>query len=128
MIIKKMISAIDENNIKEFEILLKNKKFDPSMSDNHAIALASYYGHIEIVKLLLNDPRVDPSFDNNYAISLSYNYNDSNHVSYNNDNNNPYIVELLWKDERVKNTLKKDNLELYNKLKKMDTKIKINKF
>jgi hypothetical protein len=35
---------------------------------------------------------------------------------------------LLWNDQRVKNSLKKDDLELYNKLVKEDIKNKIETF
>ena len=47
------------------EILLKDKRVDPSDKNNQAIRFASYYGNPRIVKLLLKDSRVDPSDENN---------------------------------------------------------------
>ena len=38
------------------------------------------------------------------------------------------MVKLLWNDQRVKNTLKKDDLELYNKLIIQDVKNKVSVF
>ena len=71
---------------------------------------------INKVKILLKNKKVDPSEYNNLAIrTAAYKgYFD--------------IVNLLWNDKRVKNTLKKDNLPLYNQLIKEDIKNKVIKF
>ena len=71
---------------------------------------------IKNVKLLLNHPKVNPSDKDNWAIryaSIEGHYD---------------IVNLLWQDQRVKNTLENDNEKLYNKLIKKDIKEKIGFF
>jgi ankyrin repeat protein len=45
---------------KVVELLLKDKRVDPSDCDNDAIKWASKNGHLEIVKLLSEDKRVNP--------------------------------------------------------------------
>ena len=72
--------------------------------------------NINNVKLLLNDKRVDPSDDNNWAIKLA---SQNGHVD---------IVNLLWQDQRIKNSLENDDKELYNKLIKNDIKDKVKDF
>ena len=56
------------------------------------------------------------SDDNNYIIRFAYNegYLD--------------IVNLLWQDQRVKDTLENDDKELYNELIKNDIKDKVEDF
>ena len=67
--------------------------YDPSADDNWAIRLASYSGHLEVVKELLKDKRVDPSADDNWAISwASY----SGHLE---------VVKELLKDKKVRKNL-----------------------
>jgi hypothetical protein len=97
------------------ELLLKDKRVDPSDDHDWAIRYASINGHWDIVKLLLKDERINPAVDQNRAIIFSY-----RHYSK--------ITELLWDDQRVKNTLKKDHITLYKKLMKEDVKSKIREF
>jgi ankyrin repeat protein len=80
-------SQFDNKEI--MELLLQDKRVDPSAHNNFAIQMASYAGHTEIVKLLLQDKRVDPSADNNYAIRLA---------SY---AGRTEVVKLLLQDRRV---------------------------
>ena len=77
---------------------------------------ASRHGHINIVELLLNDSRVNPSDDENGAIEAA------SHEGRNE------VIELLWQDKRVKNTLQRDCIDLYNKLMKQEVKNKVNEF
>ena len=107
---------MENSYYKMIELLLKDKRIDPSGENNWAISYASSLGQYELVKLLLEDKRVSPTAEENYAIKSAYSSR-----SYN-------IVELLWKDKRVKNTLKNDFLELYNKLIPEDIKNKVDKF
>ena len=71
---------------------------------------------IKIVKLLIKDKNVDPSYCSNSAICNSFyrGYTD--------------IIDFLIKDSRVKNTLKNDNLEIYNNLLKFVVQNKIGEF
>jgi ankyrin repeat protein len=98
-----------------FKMLL-NTPANPAYDNDFAIQISSENGHTEMVEILLNDPRVNPSNDHNCAIRWAY------------SNEQTHIVELLWKNEKIKNTLKNDNIDLYNKLVKQDIKNKVNKF
>ena len=85
-------------------ILLQQKSTNPNINNSEPLILATQYGHFETVKLLLNDPRVDPVGICNIPIKSA---------SFNNDEK---IIQLLWSDERIKNTLENDDLQLYNEL------------
>jgi hypothetical protein len=108
--------AVEDNNIEKIKELLTLTDISPAYNDNNPIGTAAESGCLEIVRLLLNDPRVDPSDSSNYAIKLAHH------------NSATETVELLWSDQRVKDTLKKDKIELYNQLMKEDIKNKISEF
>ncbi len=133
----KFYTFIEQNDIENVKLFLKNKKIDVSAEDNWAIELASTNGHFDIVELLLNDKRVDPSDNRNWVIQATYkkayykifdsiNNKNFNIFSFNNEYVN--IIKLLWKDERVKSSLKNDDDELYDKLIKQDISDKIEEF
>tara|TARA_B100000073_G_scaffold341533_1_gene343062 strand:- start:1311 stop:1730 length:420 start_codon:yes stop_codon:yes gene_type:complete len=134
----KLYTCIKKNDIENVKLLLKNKKVDVSDEDNLAIELASTSGHFDIVKLLLDDKRVDPTDNRNWTIQSTYekayydilaSLNDKknfNIFSFNNKYVN--IIKLLWRDERVKSSLKNDDNELYDKLIKQDISDKIEEF
>ncbi len=82
-------NLIQYKHLNLFNILLNNKKIDPSINNNTIIKNSSQYGYLEIVKLLLNDKRVDPTADNNYSIRLA------------SQNGHLEIVKLLLNDKRV---------------------------
>ena len=103
------------------ELLLNDKRIDPAYDNNWAIQSAIIDGYISIVELLLADERVDPSDEMNYALLLALDYKQNN-IKQNN------IFNLLWKDKRIKNTLKNDNLELYNNLTRTEIEKKVNLF
>jgi hypothetical protein len=91
-----------------FELLLNDSRTDPSDHFNWAIRLASKNEHINIVKQLIEDSRVDPSYRGNWAIMAA----DFVH--------NKEIIEILWSNTKVKNTLQKNQPKLFNKLKITD--------
>jgi len=62
---------------------------DPSSPDNWGIHMASFYGHLDVVRLLLEDPRVDPSSSSNYALRWA------------SANGHLVVVQLLLTDSRV---------------------------
>ena len=98
--------------------VLKYKQIE-SLEDSFAIIEASQQGHIDIVKLLLKDDRFEPNFWGNMAIALSYSHNHKN------------ITEILWHDERVKNTFDiklKINKNIAPYLKSLDLKNKFKGF
>jgi hypothetical protein len=129
------------------KILLKDNRINVFLRCNINIKEASRYSQLEIVKLLLektmvesydcfnytlkytapnydinlfkfllNDSKEDLSADNNYSIELA------NKRGYND------IIEILWNDKRVKDSLKNHNPYLYKELKIKDIKNKINDF
>jgi hypothetical protein len=71
---------------------------------------------INLIQLLITDFNVNPSICYNGAIRTAY------------GNNSLDIIELLWKDKRVKKTLKNDDENLYEILIKQDIKNKISSF
>lgn len=81
--------AIIEGTIYLAELLLKDKRLDPSADYNCAILTVSEKGYLELVRLLLQDERVDPSADHNYAIGIS------------SANGHLEVVKLLLQDKRV---------------------------
>ena len=113
---KEFYKAIENNDIKSIESLIKYKSIKPATYYNWAIYSTSANGYTEITKLLLKDHRVDPTDINNRAIRSAY------------ENNQTEILELLWNDNRVRDTLKEDNLEFYNKLSQKYLKIKLFSF
>ena len=129
--------SIEDNNINKVKELLLHKRVNPAIHNNKAILEASEYGYFNLVKLLLIDPRTNPSEKKNgmYPISaassnghfevvellLSDNRVDPT-VKYNfaihfaNIYKFSNIVDLLWNNQKVKNTLKNDDLILYYEL------------
>ena len=136
--------AIENNNVKQVALLLKEKNVDPSFESNLSIRSAAYDGSFEIIKLLLNDKRVNPSDNNNDALIYASENGDletvkllikDNRVDPSGDNNKAIqsahldkkynVVSFLWNNEIVKNKLKNDNLDLHNELIKQDIKDKV---
>ena len=106
--------AVKTNNIEILKKLLTDKRTNPS--DPYALSHAAKNGFFDIAEFLLKDKRVDPSSKNNHAIRKAFQYLQHD------------IINLLWNDNRVKKTLKKDSLGLYNKLIKKDVKNKLKEF
>lgn len=100
----KFYRLIYNNDIENIKFFLKDKNFNPSLFNNISIIKASELGHLEIVKLFLNDKRINPSDKLNSAITFAF------------KNKHFNIVNILWQDQRIKNSLEKDNKELYNNL------------
>jgi len=97
-------NAIKSSDIEKIKLFLNNKELDPTANNNFAIYRAVAFRNIEVIKILLNDKDVDPSDNYNFSIQIAFAKEYFN------------IVNLLWKDQRIKNSLEKDNKELYNKL------------
>jgi ankyrin repeat protein len=85
-------------------LLLNDNRVDPSDYEDDAFRYAAEKGHLDIAKILLKDKRVDPKSCNNWAITKAM------------SNKHLEVVEFLWNLDLIKNTLQKDDLELYNKL------------
>jgi hypothetical protein len=109
-------NTIENNDVENFKLLLKNKEIDPSKSESISIRHAVQKGGLEIVTLLIEDGRADPSCQHNHSIWLA------------NHNKNNEIVSLLWKQQSVKESLEISDKELYDKLIKKDLEFNISKF
>jgi hypothetical protein len=96
--------------------LLSNDSKPIFLNLGNPIQTAAKKGFINIVETLLNNDTVDPTLDYNRAIIEAY-----IHKQYE-------VVELLWKDIRVKNTLQNDRPTLYKKLIKKHLKENITSF
>ena len=97
-------------------ILLMDDPKPMFLSLGNPISVASKKGFLDIVKTLLNNKTVDPTLNGNRAIIEADMY-------LQND-----VVDVLWKDLRIKNTLEDDYSILYKKLKKQDIENTISHF
>ena len=114
---EEIIEAAGQGYINIVELLLNDSRINITADQkNRAICCASFNGFYDIILLLLNEKNINPAYDNNY----------SNLYAHTNKYND--VVDLLWSYSKVKNTLQGDNIEVYNKLIKQDTKNKISKF
>jgi ankyrin repeat protein len=102
------------------QLLLNDPRVDPADDWNACIREASINGHLEIVQLLLNDPRVDPSELDNFAIIRTYKLDPTKFTNYDWEivlsEKLDKIVALLFKDKRVRNMLRNNNIDLYQEL------------
>ena len=57
--IDEFLAACRDGDVNVVASFLADDNFDPSVPDNAAIRLASFSGHVNIVKLLLADPRAN---------------------------------------------------------------------
>ena len=144
---KEFDSAIEKNDIEKFKLLIQDENVNPSCTHNYALRLSSKLGHTTIVKLLLNDKRVNYIDDictafcraseyghievvkillTNKGFTPAINCNEAIIKSYHNGYDK--VVQLLWQDVRIKNSLNEDDKELYGKLLKKDVQIKLGTF
>jgi ankyrin repeat protein len=127
--------AIKYNDLQNFKALFKDKKVDPSLSNDWSIRYSSSMGRSEMVKLLLEDSRVNPATNSSESFSRAAKFGHIEVVKlllYDNrirpeaecnyaiinafEKGYTDIVNLLWKNKRIKGSLQKDNSKLYNKL------------
>jgi ankyrin repeat protein len=131
-----IIIASQNGFIDIVKLLLKDKRIDPSVKNCFSLCLAAQNNHLNIVKLLLKDSRVNQSKYKIEAllsaarkgrflkIPMFQNINSIEHIKDSYDD----IIIILWSDKQVKIQLKKNNIELYNKLIQKDIKKKVNYF
>ena len=103
--------AIINKDTKLTKLLLEDNAYD-----SWAFRFACDEGLFDIVRLLLENKMHDPCKIQNAAIYFAY------------EKKFHKIVQLLWNDKRVRNTLENDNVELYNELIQKYLTIKINTF
>ena len=109
-------TAAELSFIDILELLFKNKQIKIEVAYKIALIYIPNKDTIKIIHLLLNDKKGFPSQNNNEAIILLDN------------NNNMESVRLLWSDQRVKDSLEKNNSSLYNKLILQDINDKLKGF
>ena len=82
-------SAAQKGHLQVAELLLQDRRVDPSECENEAIRHAATHGHWNIVNLLLCDARVDPAARRNEALRGA---RDQKHEA---------VMKLLLSDSRV---------------------------
>jgi ankyrin repeat protein len=103
------------------KFLIKTK-VKSSKHNSLALSLSVDNNQYDMVLFLLKDKKADPSSNNNYPL-LRASTNGCNE-----------IIEVLWNDKRIKKNkyikdiLKNDNIDLYEKLIKKDIKFKASNF
>jgi hypothetical protein len=112
--LEEAITLIDIDKINE---LLQDENIDELTIYTSAFLKACECQHLEIIKLLMNHPRIDPSIYDNNAIKYFFNH------EINND-----VINILWQDQRVKDKLKNNDLNMYNDINEKIVNEKINGF
>jgi hypothetical protein len=149
--------SIKNNDIKKVTSLIKDSEVDITEGSNWAIQCASELGYKEILELLLNDLRTDPSDNENYALYLAATSDNIEIIELLLKNKkvlekgnafetikallfkkNYNMIEILWNNKTIKNKTRKKintlnlsmsgNLLIYNYLKKIDIKNKLEDF
>ena len=110
--------SVQIGNLDIVKLLLSHPTINPTDCMDSVFCCAVQLGHFEIANVLLIDGRIDPSEFNNLPIKNAY----KNKV------NDKDILTLLWQNNKIKTSLKNDDIHLYNKLIKMDIKNKIGAF
>jgi ankyrin repeat protein len=98
------------------KLLLKQKETNINSDNSEALILAVQYDHFEVISLLLKEPLIDPVGICNIPIKSAY---------FNRNNKN---LDLLWSHKKVKESLEKDDFQIYTELIKKDIIIKIKSF
>ena len=103
-------------DIETIKAIINNKRFDITEHIASGIISAAENGYVDIVELFLSDDRLNPLQSHSWAITQA---NKLKHYN---------VVTLLWRKTNVKDTLKNDNINLYNKLIQEDIQNKVSKF
>jgi hypothetical protein len=104
------------NDFNLFNLFLKETDINPNTQSNYALYNCIKFSHQEILKVLLEDKRVDPTIDGFCAIYKALEYK------------NNTVIHLLLNHKSIRTDLKKEDLNLYNKLMKINNEKKINNF
>ena len=111
--------------------LLLTKYTVPKIIKSDIFAYSAFYGHFHIFKYLINKYTLDPSQNENSAIIETFHRYIKSNESQKIEElkiHHKEIIESLWNDKRVKNTLNKDNKEVYKILMQKDIKKKASNF
>jgi hypothetical protein len=130
-----------------FEKIFKSKRIRVRSLDNEAFVSACNGGYYKIVELFLKKIKIDPTLNNNKAMHssyLSYFETEEEIKEYGieeykksrkkfdknigvNDKNYKKVVDLLWEDKRVRNSLEKSSFT-YQQLMPKVIKTKMSNF
>jgi hypothetical protein len=106
-----------EGNLHGMIFLLNSNNFVPMIGNYlQALNFACEKGYLDVVKFIIKKKEVDITFGSNSFIYIAC------------INKHMDIVHLLWKQNKIKETLKKDKPELYNLLVSIKMKQKIKDF
>ncbi len=95
-------NAAEQGHIEIVKLILNHKKFIYSDKITYAIVFAIRQEHYDIAYLLINDKRIPLDKYENAIIKTAFNYKLED------------MIDLIWKDKAVRNTLINDDNELYN--------------
>jgi hypothetical protein len=142
-----LIQCITYNSIESLKLLLKDKRIKFTSTNSGIIGHAVLNLNHEALKILLKNKEVNPNtwklfFTENCCeisayktLSALLSHNKFNPISQNNafiteafNNKKQTIVDLLWSNKKVKDTLENDNNTLFNYLSQIDLKNKIGSF
>lgn len=113
---------LNEFDMEDNIIIDQTQKYGISISNKFAIQTIGDCLYIELIKLFLEDGYYDPSYMENYAVKMisKFGYNLSKDIKSKDKYKN--IVLILLEDERVKNTLPRN--EFIYVLHNIDLKVK----
>ena len=93
--------ACEKGDVRFVNLILQDKKINPSTGKDWALRIACWYGNDDVVKRLLKCDQVDPTMMDNGCISLAH---ERGHKS---------SCKILLEDKRVLNTLSESNRLYY---------------
>jgi hypothetical protein len=114
---KQTIQTIKNNNLEGFKKLLSQNNYRVhSRVYLYSLYSSVIYNRIPMVELLLENKELDPSNNKNYTILKAFKFKRYE------------IIDILWSDQRVKDTLKNDDFQKYKELIQKDIQQKIKDF
>lgn len=111
-----MKAALQQQKTNIFSLLLTDKRLDPSSCNQSVLTCALGMSNIVAVKLLLEDKRINLTHNTEQLFSI---------VKIQNNNE---IILMLMNNKIISSSLKKINLNLYNKFIEKKIKHSINHF
>jgi ankyrin repeat protein len=147
---QQLFQASINNDLEATELLLQNKNFNPFEKSNQPFVRAAQLGQLELIKLFIkyadksfnenNQDAIDAFYDacasghfsvveflmTEYNINPSEDMNQASHMAMEAESYD--ILDLFWKDKRIKDTLKSDEPWIYNHIKLRNFKNKVNQF
>lgn len=111
-----LVDAVNQGNIEVVEFIFNHEKFVDSDALIDIIISAIRLKHFDIALILIKDKRIALEKMKNIIIITA--------IMFESDE----ITDFVWKDKKVRKTLKNENLKLYQELLKKDMDNKILNF